>query len=203
MTPAELSSMPQFPLEFTIKQPPWVEQFIERSPKVFPEIEDRMRFVISLASENVRKQSGGPFGACVFDAGGSLVAPGVNIVIPSNCSILHAEVVAIAMAQKKLSRYDLGGEGGGEYELVASTEPCTMCFGAFLWSGIRRLVCGARDEDARSIGFDEGLKPQGWQQALEERGLVVVRDVLRAEAAQVLKQYVKSGGVIYNSSRDK
>ena len=41
-------------------------------------------------------------------------------------------------------------------EMVASTQPCAMCLGATPWSGIRRLVCGARDEDAEEIGFDEG-----------------------------------------------
>jgi hypothetical protein len=31
-------------------------------------------------------------------------------------------------------------------------------FGAVPWSGVRRLACGARDEDASDIGFDEGPK---------------------------------------------
>jgi tRNA(Arg) A34 adenosine deaminase TadA len=46
--------------------------------------------------------------------------------------------------------------------MVVSTEPCALCLGAIPWSGIRRLVCGARDEDARSIGFDEGEKVPYW-----------------------------------------
>jgi len=73
-----------------------------------------------------------------------------------------------------------------------------MCFGAVPWSGVTRLVCGARDEDARSIGFDEGPKLANWVEALEQRGITVVRDVLREQAANVLREYADTGGTIYN-----
>ncbi len=77
-----------------------------------------------------------------------------------------------------------------------------MCLGAIPWSGVRHLVCGARDEDASAIGFDEGEKPVEWVPALERRGIIVVRDVLREEAASVLREYAVSGGEIYNARRD-
>lgn len=166
-------------------------------------MEDRMRFVVALAQQNVEKQSGGPFGAGVFDKEGHLVAAGVNIVVTRNCSILHAEMVAIALAQKELGRYDISNGGKSDYELVTSAEPCAMCFGALPWSGITRLVCGARDEDARRIGFDEGPKLHNWEQALEERGIKVVRDVLRCEAVAVLDLYVQLGGPIYNAGKHR
>ena len=73
-----------------------------------------------------------------------------------------------------------------------------MCLGALPWSGIRSLVCGARDEDARSIGFDEGEKPVQWIEALENRSIKVTRDILRDTAKAILKQYVDEGGIIYN-----
>jgi tRNA(Arg) A34 adenosine deaminase TadA len=181
-------------MDFTIRLPRWVADLVARSPKIFPTMEDRMRFVITLAQENVQRQTGGPFGAGVFDAGGRLVAPGVNVVVTRNCSILHAEIIAIALAQKKLNRYDISDEGKSDYELVTSLEPCAMCFGAIPWSGVTGLVCGGRDQDARDIGFDEGPKLPNWQQALEERGVQVSRDVLRQEAVDVLNLYVKVGG---------
>jgi len=121
------------------------------------------------------------------------------MVVSSNCSVLHAEIVALAFAQKALGRYDLSDGGRLHYDLVASAEPCAMCFGAVPWSGVRQLVCGARDEDARAIGFDEGPKPDDWVSALHNRGIVVVRDVFREEAAAVLQEYVAAGGPIYNS----
>ena len=77
-----------------------------------------------------------------------------------------------------------------------------MCLGAIPWSGVRRVVCGARGEDACAIGFDEGAKPMDWAGALKSRGITVVQDVLRDEARAVLTQYAKSGGIIYNAERE-
>ena len=190
-------------LEFRIDVPPWVVELLGRGPEVFSTDEERMRLAIALARENVERQTGGPFGAAVFDDEGRLVAPGVNLVVSSNCSILHAEIVAIALAQKKLGRYDIGDEGRSLYSLAASAEPCAMCFWAIPWSGVTRLVCGARSEDARRIGFDEGPKPSGWQKALLKRGIRVTRDVLREEAVAVLDLYKALGGPIYNAGRHR
>ncbi len=185
---------------FTFELPDWLTKRLSECPTtVLAERDDRMRFVIGLARENVQRGTGGPFAAAIFDADGRLVAPAVNLVTARNCSLLHAEMVAIALAQQELGRYDLSRAGGSDYELVTSSEPCAMCFGAIPWSGITRLVCGARAEDAQAIGFDEGAKPGNWQHALAVRGIHVTRDILRHEAVQVLKQYQKTGGVIYNA----
>lgn len=185
-------------MDFRIELPQWVHELLARIPACFPTREDRMRFAISLARENVRRGTGGPFGAAIFDADGRLVAPGLNLVVNHNCSILHAEMVAIALAQKQLGRYDISDGGKSEHELASSAEPCAMCLGAIPWSGVARLACGAREADARAIGFDEGAKPPNWQQALEERGVQVVRDVLQQEAVGVLDLYAKNNGTVYN-----
>jgi hypothetical protein len=63
------------------------------------------------------------------------------------------------------------------------------------------LVCGARYEDARAVGFDEGPKMPDWIPALERRGISVVRDVSHDEAVAVLEEYAGSGGMIYNARR--
>jgi tRNA(Arg) A34 adenosine deaminase TadA len=183
--------------ELNIRLPEWVDGFLATCPELFPVAEDRMSFVIALARRNVQHETGGPFAAAVFDNNGRLAAPGVNMVIASNCSVFHAEIVALALAQKTVSRYDLSDGGRLAYELVASVEPCAMCFGAVHWSGVGCL-CGARGEDAQAIGFDEGPKPTDWVAALGGRGIAVQRDVLREEAAAVLREYVAAGGTIYN-----
>ena len=76
-----------------------------------------------------------------------------------------------------------------------------MCLGATVWSGVSRLVIGARDADAALVGFDEGPKPQAWVEQLAVRGIEVVQDVQRTEAAQVLLDYAEGGGPIYNAER--
>ncbi len=60
-------------------------------------------------------------------------------------------------------------------------------------------MCGARDGDARGIGFDEGPKLSSWVSALEGRGIEVVRDICRDESVDVLRKYMDEGGLIYNS----
>ena len=182
--------------------PVWARSFLEDSGEVFPTVEERMRFVIELARLNVDRKTGGPFGAGIFERkSGRLIAIGVNQVESLNCSIAHAEMLAISLAQKAVGTYDMGGERGAAYELVTSTEPCVMCLGAVCWSGVTRVVCGARDEDARRIGFDEGPKPKDWAVALESRGISVMQDILRKQAAAVLTEYGERGGLIYNPDR--
>ena len=183
-----------------IQVPDWIDCLLVDPEKTYATVADRMDLVVDLARRNVDAGTGGPFGAAVFEMQtGRLIAPGVNGVIPASCSVAHAEVMAIMVAQKVIGRYDLGGAGLPPMELVASTEPCAMCLGAVIWSGVRRLVCGARDEDARDIGFDEGPKPHLWPAALEKRGIAVLQDLGRRAAVDVLRDYVRRGGFVYNA----
>lgn len=184
--------------EVSLRLPNWVEEFVSKRDEVYESLEDRMGLAMDLSRENIRRGTGGPFGAAVFEReSGRLLAPGVNLVVGSCCSTFHAEIVAIMVAQRTIGDFDLGGDHHPDYELVASTEPCAMCFGATGWSGVNHLVCGARQEDAEEIGFDEGEKPADWPRALEDRGISVTRDVLREEAASVLREYAEMGGEIY------
>lgn len=161
-----------------------------------------MRFVIRLAAINVAKRTGGPFGAAVFErTGGRLVAIGVNLVESTRCSHAHAEMVALANAQLAVGHFDLGAAGPPAYELVTSCEPCAMCYGAIPWSGVRRVLCGARASDAEAIGFDEGPKPRNWVAELNIRGIAVVRNLCREEATAVIQEYKKRGGAIYGARR--
>jgi len=191
----------RFP-EFSIALPAWVEHHLPGPDHIYPEIEDRVELAIELSRLNIEHGTGGPFGAAVFNLQTKkLVAPGVNMVVPSGCSSAHAEVTAITLAQQVAGHYDLGSEWLSPCELAVSAEPCVMCFGAIIWSGIRQLAFGARASDACGIGFDEGPKPPEWKKELADRGVTVVQDILRKKASSVLHQYHKRGGDIYNSQR--
>ena len=179
--------------------PVWIESFIERYTFPMSSENARMRLVIALAMENIKHKSGGPFAAAIFNSEtGDLVAAGVNRVIPLDCSIAHAEIMAIGITQQKLGTYNLGGADLPKLELVTSTEPCAMCLGAIPWSGIRRIVCGATDGDAREAGFDEGAKPDNWKGVLQQKGIEVATGVCAEEAAEVFTLYKEAGGAIYN-----
>jgi tRNA(Arg) A34 adenosine deaminase TadA len=96
--------------------------------------------------------------------------------------ILHAEVALISSPSASARRFDLGGEGLPACELVTSAEPQVMCFGAVLWSGVRRLVCCPR-RGRTGHRLRRGPKPADWPENCSEGGETVVRDVCRDEAA--------------------
>lgn len=182
-----------------IRLPGWLEA-LALTYKPVTSVEQRMAFVIAAAMSNIEHATGGPFAAGIFEIdSGRLVGLGVNLVTTENLSILHAEMVAFAVAQRTLGTYDLGGPGLARHELVTSAEPCAMCFGAVPWSGVRRVVCGARSQDAERIGFDEGPKSRAWKAELRHRGIAVLRDICRDQAVQVFDEYARRGGQIYNS----
>jgi len=179
--------------------PAWLNRFAA-SYEATTSLSARMRFVILAAARNVQEKTGGPFAAAIFEIEtGKLVSLGSNLVSTQGLSILHAEMVAIALAQRVLGTYDLGAVGMPEHELISSVEPCAMCFGAIPWSGVHHVATGALAEDAIAIGFDEGPKPADWIGELESRGIRVSSGLQRESARQVLQDYIEDGGHLYSS----
>ncbi|MFC4656493.1 MULTISPECIES: nucleoside deaminase [Rheinheimera] len=180
----------------TVELPEWVAEIIDWD-KVYRSDEEKMALAIELSKQNVLRGTGGPFGTAIFDrASGLLVGVGVNRVVPLTNSTLHGETVAIMLAEKALGAFTLAVDTGRE--LFTSCEPCAMCMGAVLWSGVNRLVCAGAAEDARAIGFDEGPVFEQSYDYLKNAGIEVVRQFMRADAKAVLDHYKDSGGRIYN-----
>lgn len=181
--------------EVVWRVPDWVEREVDLvTPRHGDEA--KVQVAVEIARRNI-EHGGGPFGAVVVDAAsGSIIAVGANWVVQQRSSLLHAEIAAIAFAQARLGSHSLAS---GAYELVASSEPCVQCLGATVWSGVRRLLCGATTADAEAIGFDEGPRREDWVEQLERRGIGVTLGVLRTEAREVLLAYHARGGPIYNA----
>ncbi len=179
--------------------PAWLEEMLAGKKPVIADPEARMRWVIGLSRRNVVEKSGGPFAAAVFEREtGRLLGAGVNRVEPLNLSPAHAEIMAILFAQQKAKTFDLSANGAGS-ELVTSSQPCLMCLGAVLWSGVTRLTYAATAADVQgTLGFDEGPLPRDWQGELNKRGITVAGEYLRAEAIEVLALYKKMAGTVYN-----
>lgn len=190
-----LMSLPRVVVEY----PSWIADTVDWSARLATD-EDRLRLAVRLARENVERGTGGPFGAVVVERDtGALVSVGTNSVVRLHNCALHGEMVAIMMAQQRLASYTLAAPGMPAHELVTSCEPCAMCLGASLWSGVKRLVCGATREDAARLKFEEGPVFEQSYRYLEERGVRVVRGVLREEARAVLEMYRARRGPIYNA----
>ncbi len=182
-----------------IDVPTWVDA-VTTAGGIYLEDDAKMALVLRLARENVDRRAGGPFGAGVFEVGsGRIVALGVNSVIRLQNAILHAEVMAIMLAQQRVRSFSLRTPGLPAHELVTSCEPCAMCLGATLYSGVSRVVIGAARDDAMRVGFDEGPVFDESYEYLADRGITIVRDVRRVEAASLLAAYRDGGGVIYNA----
>lgn len=189
------SNLPQIRISY----PNWVTDLVDFDTPHASD-EDRMRVAIAVSRENVTRGTGGPFGAAIFECqSGKLVAVGMNSVVRLHNCTLHGEMVAFMMAQQRVKSFTLAAPGMPEHDLFTSCEPCAMCLGAALWSGVRRIVMGAAREDATKLNFEEGpVFPESYTY-LEERGITIVRHVLRDEARQVLEEYRAGGGKIYNA----
>ncbi|HSK67947.1 MAG TPA: nucleoside deaminase [Candidatus Limnocylindria bacterium] len=80
-----------------------------------------------------------PVGAVVA-RGGQIVAAAANAQAGRNDPLAHAEMLALAAAREALGTGRLDG-----CEMFVTLEPCPMCAGAILLSGVSRLVFGAFD----------------------------------------------------------
>lgn len=54
--------------EVTLRLPDWVDEVVPDPARIYPTVDDRMGAVIELARQNVRRGTGGPFAAGVFNA---------------------------------------------------------------------------------------------------------------------------------------
>jgi len=87
-----------------------------------------------------------PIGAVIVKDG-KIIARGYNLRETKQDSTLHAEIVAIKRACKKLGSWRLE-----ECDIYITLEPCPMCAGAILQSRIRNVFFGAYDPKAGAAG---------------------------------------------------
>jgi len=190
-------------LKKAIKLPLWIKKEIRNiQNKKYPTMESKMAVAIELSRLNIVNKTGGPFGCAIFDARTNrVISVGVNRVVPENCSVAHGEIVAIMLAQDKAGFFDLSKLDAC---LVTSAQPCAMCCGAIVWSGVREIIYGATKKDVEQItGFDEGQINRNWIKEVNKRGITVVSSILRKEAIDVLYMYTQTKGILYNPESNK
>ncbi len=143
-------------------------------------------------------EGSGPFLAAVYDEQGSLIAKAANRVLRAQCRDRPAEMNAIKAAQAALGTYDLSPFN---LSLYVTSEPCMMCIGALIWSGIRAIYYGVPSRRVEEItGFDEGFKPH-WMEEFRKRGITVYGNIEPSAGAKVLEEYVRAGRVVYRPER--
>ena len=163
-------------------------------------VETASKIIASLQNDmhSYTENGSGPFVAAIYDNKGNLVAKAANSVINECCSNNHAEMNAIKAAEQKLGTYDLSPY---DLKLYVTAEPCMMCLGGIMWSGIKEVYYGVPSKDVEKItGFDEGFKPH-WFKEFKKRGIVVYGNIEPKLGQQELHSYVDDSGKIYKPSR--
>ena len=84
---------------------------------------------------------------CVIVRNGEIVGRGRNRREEKQSTASHAEMEAIAEANRALNSWRLD-----DCELYVTLEPCPMCAGAILNARVRRVWYGARDEAMGACG---------------------------------------------------
>ena len=140
----------------------------------------------------------GPFLAALYDTDGKLIIKDANSVKNQLCSNNHAEINVIARAEKLFGTHDLSKFN---LKLYITSEPCMMCIGAIMWSGIKEVYYGVPSTEVENItGFDEGFK-QNWLEEFKKRGITVYGNIESEAGIKALKQYVEEGNEIYKPER--
>lgn len=86
-----------------------------------------------------------PFGALIV-LDGKIVAQAENTVITGSDVTRHAELNLISNFIPQFSQAEKE-----RMILYSSTEPCVMCTGAIVWSGIKKIVYGCSSERLNRI----------------------------------------------------
>ena len=163
---------------------------LENAKKIILQLQDEMSDYIADGS--------GPFLAVVVDENGNIISKTANSVVSEGCSNNHAEMNAIKMAQKNLGTYDLSKHN---LSLYVTSEPCMMCIGGIMWSGIKAVYYGVPSKRVKEItGFDEGFKPN-WFEEFKNRGITVYGNIEVEAGEKVLYDYVNTGKTVYQPER--
>lgn len=144
------------------------------------------------------KQGKGPFYAEIYDKNWKLIAASSNSVVEDNCSIYHAEVNTLKKAHSYYKQYNLAPR---DLTIYVNAEPCIMCAGAIMWSGVKTVYFGVPSKSVEKItGFDEGFKPN-WINEFKKRGITVYGNIEQQAGERILQDYVNSGKEIYKPTR--
>jgi len=87
-----------------------------------------------------------PIGAVIVQDN-QIIARGYNKKVTNKNTILHAEIVALQKAMKKVKDWRLN-----DCTLYVTLEPCPMCAGACINARVKRIVFGAFDPKAGCCG---------------------------------------------------
>jgi tRNA(adenine34) deaminase len=111
---------------------------------------------------------------------------GTRLDTPSELD--HAEIIALRQLES------LGGSiDRGQITLYATLEPCLMCFGALLISGIGTIVYAYEDAMGGGTSCDRSRLPELYR----ENGIRIISGVNRQESLDLFKAYFSDPDIDY------
>lgn len=134
-----------------------------------------------------------PYGAIIVK-NGEIIGRSDSDVPVSKTSYSHAELRAIEDAMDHLGGH-LCAEGGKDCVIYSSCEPCAMCMGAILYTGIEKLVYGATLEDSKECVNDILVKAQVVADNCKNRNIEIIKELHREKAVEVLRSFKLNEGI--------
>ena len=121
----------------------------------------------------------------ILVSAGKVVARGRNLVTSTSDPTAHAEMVALRHAVEQL-----GHTNFSNLTLYTTFEPCPMCCGAILASGVHTLVMGAR-HDLTQSNWGAYTVETLLELTNKESRLTVITGILTRECGDVRKLETK------------
>lgn len=111
-----------------------------------------------------------------------IIARAYNKKEEKNSPIMHAEIIAIEKACKKLNNWRLTG-----CRMYVTLEPCPMCAGAIINSRIDKIYIGTQDPKTGACGSKINLL----QECKFDTSVEIENGVLQEECQNILKKFFR------------
>lgn len=121
---------------------------------------------------------------CVIVKDNKILVRSHNLRLTKNNAIMHAEVIAIDKACRKIGDFRLN-----DCDMYVTLEPCTMCSGAIIQSRIRKVYFGAYEPKSGAVVSCNDIfnVAHGHNHQVEFEG-----GILEEESSALMKQFFKN-----------
>lgn len=132
-------------------------------------------------AEKAYKKLEVPVGAVIVKDD-KIIARAHNKKEEKNSPIMHAEIIAIEKACKRINNWRLTG-----CKMYVTLEPCPMCAGALVNSRIDKIYIGAKDPKTGACGSKLNLL----QECEFDTSVEIENGILQEECQEILKVFFK------------
>ena len=122
-----------------------------------------------------------PVGAVIVNDG-EIIGRGHNETETAKDPTAHAEMIAIRLAANNLGGWRLTG-----CTMYVTTEPCSMCAGAIVWSRISRLFIGTMDPKSGACGSVFNIP----QESRLNHFVEIETGLMQEECSSLMKSFFK------------